>query len=135
MFLLDTCVLSEATKMQPSTDVDAWLKQRPTVELFISAVTLGELRYGIDRMPQGVRRARLEIWFDETAHRGFPDRIISFDKDIALLWGRLRSLHPGAAIADSQIAATAFFHGLTLVTRNVRDFSFAGLSLFNPWQR
>ena len=104
--------------------------------LFFSAVTIGEIHYGIERLPTGARRRRLESWFSEFLIGTEADkRILAFDTEIARVWGMLRVREPNAPLVDSQIAATALTHGLTLVTRNIRDFAFAGLAVFNPWAK
>lgn len=134
MFLLDTCVLSEGVRPRPDAQVDRWFKAQDTDDLFISALTAGELRYGVDRLPVGVKREGLERWFTETILTGFAGRVLAFDLKTASQWAGLRARHPNAKTVDSQIAATAIAHGFTLVTRNIRDFAFAGLNIFNPWQ-
>jgi hypothetical protein len=83
----------------------------------------------------GSRRAHIEAWFAEFISQTAPERILPFDLETALLWGALRARDPNSKFADSQIAATALVHGLTLVTRNVRDFRFPGLPVFNPWSK
>jgi predicted nucleic acid-binding protein len=133
MFLLDTCVLSEGVRQTPDADVDRWFRAQDTDVLFVSAMTAGELRYGIDRLPVGRKRDGLERWFSETILIGFAGRVLAFDLVAASHWAALRAVHPNASVVDSQIAATAIAHGFTLVTRNVKDFAFAGLSVFNPW--
>ena len=134
MFLLDTCVVSEGVKAPPSDAVDAWWRAQDEGALYISAVTVGELSYGIERLPEGRRRAGLRQWLDRTLAEGFSGRIFSFDASIAFAWARLRAQYPNSSTVDSQIAATAIVHGLTIVTRNVRDFDFEGLAVFNPWR-
>lgn len=135
MFLLDTCVLSEGIRPDPDAHVDVWFKAQDTNDLYISAMTAGELRFGVDRLPVGRKREGLEQWFTETVVVGFSGRVLAFDLKVASHWAGLRATHPNAKTVDSQIAAIAIAHGFTLVTRNVRDFAFEGLSVFNPWQR
>jgi toxin FitB len=134
MFLLDTCVLSEGIRPRPDGNVDKWFKAQETSDLFISAMTAGELRFGVDRLPSGARREVLERWFTETIIIGFAGRVLAFDLKTASHWASLRALHLNTKTVDSQIAATAIANGFTLVTRNVRDFAFEGLSVLNPWQ-
>jgi len=134
MFLLDTCVVSEGPKPTADKHVARWLHAQEGGDLFISAVTAGELRFGVERRSAGAKADRLRAWLEEALRRGFPGRIVPFDAKVADLWGYLRAAHPGAEVADSQIAATALVHGMTLVTRNVKDFAFQGLSVFNPWR-
>lgn len=135
MFLLDTCVVSEGPKLKPNEGVARWMAAQDTPTLYISAVTAGELRYGVDRLPPGRESNRLHLWLEETLQKGFAGRILAFDHVIAALWGNLRAGYPNAEIANSQIAATAMVRGLTLVTRNVKDFKFEGLVVVNPWER
>ena len=135
-FLLDTCVLSEAMKERRDPEVQTWIVAASQQALFFSALTIGEIQYGIERLPAGARRKRLEAWFSEfLIGTGLDKRILAFDSEIAIVWGMLRAREPNASLVDSQIAATALAHGLTLVTRNVRDFAFAGLAVFNPWAK
>ena len=134
-FLLDTCVVSEATKERRDLGVQAWLDATATDLLFFSAVSFGELKFGVDRLPKGSKRERLEVWLDEFIVDTPPQRILPVDRDVALLWAGLRLRDPNCKLVDGQIAATALAHGLTLVTRNVRDFAFAGLPVFNPWAK
>ncbi len=133
MFLLDTCVLSEGIRPAPDAQVDTWFKARDSNDLFISAVTAGELRFGIGRLPAGRKRDGLDRWYAETIMIGFAGRVLAFDLRTASHWAALRAANPNAKTVDTQIAATAIAHGFTLVTRNTRDFAFEGLTLLNPW--
>ena len=133
MFLLDTCVLSEGIRPVPDVLVDAWFKAQDSYDLFISAVTAGELRFGIDRLPIGRKREGLDRWYAETVMIGFAGRVLAFDLKASSHWAVLRANNPNAKTVDTQIAATAMTHGFTLVTRNISDFAFEGLSLLNPW--
>jgi len=134
-FLLDTCVVSEATKERPDPRVQSWVNSTAADLLFFSAITFGELKFGVERLPNGAKRDRLHVWLEELIHDTPVARIISIDRDIALIWAGLRIRDPNTKLEDAQIAATALAHGLTLVTRNVRDFRFAGLAVFNPWSK
>ena len=132
--LLDTCVISEGVKPKPDSVVTGWLTSQEPSRLFMSVVTLGELHYGVRRLPASTRRRALEQWVGEI-ERHYAGRIVVLDDAVARGWGRLRAAHPGAALVDGQIAATALAYGMGLVTRNVKDFKFAGLSLIDPWKQ
>ena len=134
MYLLDTCVVSEGPKSRRDPAVMRWIEAQDTASLFISAVTAGELRYGVALLGIGREAMRLDDWLRETLQRGFSGRILPFDERVADRWGFLRADYPNAEIADSQIAATAIVHNLTLVTRNVKHFDFDDLPLLNPWE-
>jgi predicted nucleic acid-binding protein len=134
MYLLDTCVISEGIQPAPNPDVDKWMASQPSQLLFCSAVSVGEIRYGIDRLPSGKKRTRLEHWFEEAVTIGLSGRVLPYDMTAAMHRGHLRANYSNVHTVDSQIAATALVHGLTVVTRNEKDFAFEGLSVFNPWR-
>jgi hypothetical protein len=137
-WLLDTNVLSEPSKPRPNRAVVSWMEAQPSESLAISAISVGELRHGIERMAAGARRLDLERWMERVLVPHLGDRIIPVDVRIAEAWGRLtaRRAMVGKTVpaVDSLLAATALVHSLTLVTRNTADFSGLGLELFNPWE-
>jgi predicted nucleic acid-binding protein len=112
-------------------------KTQPATMLFLSAVTIGEIRKGLIVLPQGRRRTELEAWFHTDLLIWFRNRILPVTHSIADRWGVLdgQCQLKGTPLntADGMIAATALEHGLTLVTRNVRDFAGLGVVLLNPW--
>jgi hypothetical protein len=132
-YLVDGSVLCEPTKPDPHPDVVEWL-QTHEGELAVDAVILGEIHFGILLLPRGRRRDRLERWFAEGV-----DKIICLplDRAVGLRWARLlahlRSTGRAMPVKDSLIAATALTHGLTVATRNRRDFAKAGVKLVNPF--
>lgn len=136
-FLLDTNVVSEWTKPQPNTGVIEWLEQVNEDDVFLSVVTFAELRHGIERLPAGARRRRLDNWLRSELPARFEGRIALVDGAVADEWGRLVARHEAAGrpihAMDALIAATAQVHGLTLVTRNVSDFKASLKSMLNPW--
>lgn len=136
-FLLDTNVVSEWTKPRPDAGVVRWLADVDEDRVFISVITLAELRHGVERMPDGARRRRLDAWLGDELPQRFEGRVLAIDAAIADIWGRIvaRSQAAGRPVGsmDAFIAATAERHGLTLVTRNVSDFEPLGLALANPW--
>lgn len=135
--LLDTNVISEWTKSAPSPSVVDWLGAVPEEATFLSVITLGEIRRGVDRLPGGRRRAQLEEWLTGDLLNRFEGRILLVDHGVANAWGALlaRTARGGTSmsVADALIAATAQVHGLALATRNVDDFLHAGVELVNPW--
>jgi toxin FitB len=132
--LLDTCFVSESAKPKSNPGVSEWLAQQHPTTLYISALTVAELYYGAEKQVDDVRRKQIEHWI-ATVEEDFAGRIIPLDERVAARWGRLRVHHRNAPVVDGQIAATALAFGLTLVTRNVKDFAFQGLSVFNPWRK
>lgn len=137
-FLLDTCVLSELVKPAPDAGVLSWLSARQPHQLFVSAMTLGELQRGVMRLQASRRREELSGWLS-TLVQDFEGRVLPFSHDTARAWAELcvRAEAQGKRLAafDSVIAATALHHGLVMVTRNERDFDPAGIRLHNPWAR
>jgi predicted nucleic acid-binding protein len=133
IYLLDTCVLSQGAKTDGDEGLRTWLGGTPTELQHISVLSLAEIEFGILRMPDDRRRQQLQKWFENDLKLSFRGRVLPFEERVASTWALLRSRHVNAPLVDSQIAATALTHGLTLVTRNIRDFAFAGLAVFNPW--
>jgi predicted nucleic acid-binding protein len=136
-FLLDTNVISEIAKPQPSQAVLAWLAAADESSVFLSAATLAELRYGVERLPHGKRRKRLSEWLFTDLHMRFDRRIIAIDEAIAHAWGQVVYEADAAGrpigVMDGFIAATARVYELTLVTRNETDFGRFAKSMLNPW--
>jgi predicted nucleic acid-binding protein len=137
-FLLDTNVVSEWVRPRPAESVVAWLADVDEDLVFMSVVSFAELRRGIELLPPGRRRDRLEEWLAADLAGRFQGRILDVDPLVADAWGRIMARGhragrmPGAV--DAFFAATAESHELTLVTRNIRDFENLGIYLYNPWE-
>jgi predicted nucleic acid-binding protein len=136
MFLLDTNVLSDSTKLIPNPAVTEWLEAQPLSTLFVSVVSLAEANYGIERLPPGRKADGLRQWLGSVIV-DFSERLLPVDAEVAMAQARLRRAAENARrsmpAVDAFIAATAEIHGLTLVTRNVRDFAAWDGPLLNPW--
>ncbi|HTC35383.1 MAG TPA: type II toxin-antitoxin system VapC family toxin [Bryobacteraceae bacterium] len=136
-YLLDTNIPSEFSRDRPEPRVVQWLKSQPIATLFLSAVTIGEIRKGLVVMPQGRRRNELEAWFHTDLLNWFHDRILPVTHSIADRWGALdghrQLMGTPLNTADGLIAATALEHDLTVVTRNVKDFAGLAVVVFDPW--
>ena len=135
-YLLDTNVLSELRRKQPDAHVVQWLERVASVSLYLSVLTIGEIRKCIESMAQGERRQSYLDWLEIELPRFFSGRVLPVDAAVADSWGRLTASagRPLPAI-DSLLAATAITHGLVLVTRNEKDFQHPGLTVINPWKR
>ncbi len=137
-FLLDTNLISEWTEPKPDMGVIEWLAEADEDRLFISIATLAELRFGVERLPAGARRKRLDAWLSDELPARFEGRVLAIDSEIAHTWGQLmaRAQAAGRTVGamDGFIAATAACHDLTLVTRNIGDFEGLGVRLENPWR-
>lgn len=138
-FLLDTNVLSEPTRPRPDPGVVTWLASVDEDDAFISAMTIAELRHGIQRLPTGRKRSWLNDWLEKDLRLRFETRILSVDYHVADLCGRLiaQSQRKGRPmeIADACIAATALLYGHMLVTRNVSDFKAVVDAVVSPWSK
>lgn len=137
-FLLDTNVISELMKPRPNRRVAQWVDSTPEDLLFLSVITIGDVRKGIDLLPDAdPRRGVLQSWLDRDLRVRFAGRLLSFDDAVAERWGHLEALaklrrHTVPTI-DAQLAATALQHGLTFATRNTAHLRSTGVPLFNPW--
>ncbi len=133
-FLLDTNVVSEWTKPRPNAGIVEWLARVEEDEVFLSVVTFAEIRHGIDRLPAGERRRRLDEWLRNDLALRFEGRIIGVDGAIADEWGRMIARREARGRAmDALVAATAQVHDLTVVTRNAADFQPSVKAVLNPW--
>lgn len=136
-FLLDTNIVSEWVKPRPYPGVVAWLAEADEDRVFVSVVTLAELRYGVERMAAGSRRSRLDEWLRDELPLRFQGRVLAIEAAVADMWGKIavRSESAGKRIGvmDRFIAATAEAHDLTLVTRNASHFESLVRSILNPW--
>ena len=136
-FLLDTTVVSEWMKPLPNPSVIRWLAEVDEDRVYLSVTTLAELRYGTERLSSGARKSRLEAWLHEELPLRFEGRLLIIEATIADAWGRIMGRCSAAdkpiGVMDAFFAATAEVHALTLVTRNVSDFTASGIPLLNPW--
>ncbi len=137
-FLLDTNVLSEIVRPRPHPAVLQWVEATDESILYISVLTLGEIRKGITRLPDSRRRALLESWFDRDLAARFSGRTLLVDVAVADRWGRLSGSNAAkkspVPVIDGLLAATALHHNLTLVTRDSGHAAITGVDVFNPWQ-
>jgi len=133
-YLLDTNVISELVRLKPAKAILAWFENIPSEALHVSVLTLGEIRKGVEHMPDGARREKLRLWLEHELADWFDTRILTVDIPVADRWGRLLAQigRPVPSI-DSLLAATALHHELRLVTRNQKDFDYPGLEVINPW--
>ena len=135
-FLLDTNAISEWVKPRPNSGLMRWMESADEDTIFMSVISLAELRYGVERMPAGRRRRSLDDWLHRELPLRFENRILPIDDSIAVAWGKTVSRSEAAgrpvSVMDAFLSATAEIHRLTLVTRNVSDFPLLK-AIFNPW--
>jgi predicted nucleic acid-binding protein len=134
MYLLDTNVISELRRPRPNRAVLAWVSSIAPDQVFLSAVTIGELQAGVENAKEqdAARAAVIESWVDGVAE---SYNVLSMDGPTFRRWAQLMHRQPPDLISDAMIAATALVHDLTVVTRNVRDFERLGLTTINPFDR
>ena len=137
-WLLDTNVVSELRKPNCDERVKEWADSRPPTSVYLSRVTIAEIRYGIERLPDDDRSRRLlEVWLDNELRPWFADRLLDVDEDVFVVWRRLvekgRATRHTFPQPDLFIAATAVLHDLCVVTRNSADFFRTGVLVLNPW--
>ena len=137
-YVLDTNVLSEVMKQESHPAVAGWLRACPAEAMFTTAISRGEIVYGIRRLPDGIRRRRLERAAMAMFAEEFTGRVLPFDAEAADLYADLRIMraqqgHP-LAVEDGMIAAIARTHAATVVTRDVGGFERCGVTIVNPWE-
>ena len=137
-FLLDSNVISELVKPRPEPRVTSWIDATEESLLYLSVLTLGEIRRGIAALPKARRRASLEAWLETDLRTRFHRRILSIDDDVADRWGLLTAQGQMKGVVlpviDGLLAATALHHNLTFVTRDIGNIAVVGVAVFNPWE-
>ena len=136
-YILDTNVVSELVAQEPNHHVIQWIDSIDPESIFLSVISIGEIKKGIEKLPDSKRKERFLSWLEQDLLVRFRDHIIPLDFSALLTWGQLAADlekvgKPMPAI-DSLLAATALETGYTLVTRNTADFESAGIRLLNPW--
>lgn len=132
-FLLDTNVISETVSKRPNPRVMEWLDVWEISQSYISAMTIGEIRKGINRMEHSQKRAALESWLSRDLYEAYKGRIVPIDDKVADCWGNIMAEYKNHNPIDMMFAASALAHNMTLVTRNEKDFNIHGLRIMNPW--
>ena len=136
-YLLDTCTISEFSKPYPDKNVSGWLMSIPSERLFLTSITIGEIRKGLAKLPNSKRKVRISEWIN-TLLEHYESRIIPIDLPVAENWGEHQGMseNKGKPIStiDGLIASIARVHNLILVTRNEQDFENCNVSILNPWK-
>jgi predicted nucleic acid-binding protein len=137
-YLLDTNCISEVVRISPEPRVMAWIDAADESLLYLSVLTLGEIRKGLASLSQGKRRTQLETWLDVELRARFSGRILPVDSNVADRWGWLAATAKRAgkalSVIDGLLAATALHHNLTVVSRNITGFAHLHVPVLNPWQ-
>jgi len=137
-YLLDTNCVSELVRIKPEPRVVSWMQAAEETLLYLSVLTLGEIRKGLAGLPQGKRRTSLETWLEIELGARFAGRILPIDVSVADRWGLLAASakREGRTLSaiDGLLAATALHHNLTVVSRNVSDFAETRVQALNPWK-
>jgi predicted nucleic acid-binding protein len=138
-WLLDTCVISELVTGKPDERVVEWIDTVESEQVYLTVITVGEIRKGIEKLPDSKKKRRLHTWLAEDLFLRFQGRIVPIDVDIILacgaLTGKLEKEGKKMGAIDALIAATALSREFVLVTRNSKDFVNTGVGIFNPWER
>jgi len=134
-YLLDTNIISEMQKSNCAPQVKSFVDKIPVEDMFICAISMGELSYGMEKLPPGKKKHELAIWLYTQVTEWFKGRIIELDTEVLLEWGKIRARAGRTMpVVDTLIAAAAVTHHMTLLTGNVKDFEdIEGISLINPW--
>ena len=134
-YLLDTNVLSEIRKPHGNAKIKTFVSNLREEDIFISVLSIGEIAFGIEKLPDGEKKTELQLWLTQNLSERFGNRLIPLDLDIMVEWGKLKArVKKTIPVFDSLIAASALARHLTIVTRNTSDFqTIEGLELFNPW--
>lgn len=133
-YLIDTNTLSELRRRVPNAAVAQWFSQRPARAMYLSVLSLGEIRKGAESAKDPSLRASLLDWLELELPAFYQNRLLGIDQAIADHWGRLwAAAGRPLPVIDSLLAATALVHRLTIVTRNVKDFEGLGVPVLNPW--
>ena len=138
-YLLDTCVISELVAREPDPGVVRWVDSVDEETLFLSSITIGEIKKGIEKLIASDRRKVLAEWLEDELLVRFKDKVLPIDTAVMLVWGKLiadleKQGKPMPAI-DSLLAATALQGGLILATRNEDDFAYCSTAVVNPWEQ
>lgn len=138
MILLDTNVVSEVMKTQPAEAVVTWLNAQDSERLYVSAVTIGEITYGLRILPDGKRRSGLRERCERFVVLAFDQRVLAYDEFAARVYGELmgdrKELELPMSVPNGQIAAIARLNHLAVATRNVLDFEHCGIDVLNPFE-
>ena len=136
-YLLDTCVISELVKKRPSRRVMDWVSSREESTLFLSVITLGEIRRGVEKLPEGKKKRSLEAWIDTGLKRRFTGRLLPINDEMAEHWGVLAAAAEARGrklpVLDGLLAASARVASLTFVTRDVGVLEQTGVDIMDPW--
>jgi len=135
-YLLDTNILSETRKSNCNPQVKAFTGGIDPEDMYISSISIGEISYGMEKLPAGKKKHDLAIWLYSKLPEWFNGRVISLDTDVMTEWGRIRAMADRTMpTVDMMIAAAAITHHMTLVTQNIKDFEgIEGLMVINPWE-
>ncbi len=137
-YLLDTCVISELVAKQPDEKVIEWIDNVKQESVYLSVITIGEIRKGIEKLSESNRKEIVGEWLNDELLIRFRGNILAIDIDVMLVWGeltgRLEVQGNKMPAMDSLIAAIAIHNNCSLVTRNQDDFKYAGLTIVNPWE-
>ena len=133
-YLIDTNILSEMTKKQPDNSILKWFENTANTDMFISVISIGELVYGVAKLPDGTKKMKLSTWLTDLLYEDFNDRIVGIGMDIMEVWGEMTAKFVRTLpILDTIIAATALVNNMTVVTGNIRDFKdIPGLKILTP---
>ncbi|MEX0647876.1 MAG: type II toxin-antitoxin system VapC family toxin [Balneolaceae bacterium] len=136
-YLIDTCCISELVKNKPNPNVVKWFSDQDELSMYISVITFGELRKGIEKLPDSKKKKELNRWVNGELLLRFKNRVLNINMEEVNKWGEIlaaaeKNGKPLPAI-DSLVAATARVHDLSVVTRNIKDIEGSGVEVINPW--
>jgi len=137
-YLIDTCVISELIKKEPDANLLNWLSSVNENNLYLSVITIGELKKGISKLKDSEKKSKLNQWLKQDLFLRFNNRIIDINLDITLIWGEILGEKEASGLKipliDALLAATAISKQMILVTRNIKDFKLTNSRLLNPWE-
>jgi predicted nucleic acid-binding protein len=133
MYLLDTNVISELRKRNCNQSVKQWVMGKPPEQLYMSVLSIGEIRYGINKLADTNKKSELLLWLESSIPDWFENRLLPIDARVMSIWGALKANNRALPIIDSILCATAIAHELIIVTRNSKDFADV-VNTVNPWQ-
>ncbi len=134
-YLLDTNVISEPRKKAPEARVLRWLQENSQDKLFISVLTIGEIRKGVELLESQKKKAKINSWLEKDLLEIFEDRVVDIDSNITNAWGKIMAKYKNVPVVDGLLAASCIAYDFTLATRNVKDFAtIVELKILNPWK-